>query len=257
MPLKLVELKKTPLPKEALVEAILFAWYDLWKEIPQKQSVGIFYSQTMIETGGKSLYGNNISNVKVPNKISEDKEVLYHMLPNTWEILNGKKVIFQPPDRQTWFLSFRTLKDGIQHHLNFVKSGRYSNAWAAVKSGNVKEYATQLKARGYYTAPLADYIKGMNLFYSPYMKSKMYETALAKLKSQISSPVVEDVPAKEEVKEEASPKPEISDLEENVQENMVKDTKEYIHTSKKLAGNWYDPFVKVFSGLFSAFNKKS
>lgn len=254
MPLKLVEVKKTPLTKEDFVEATVFAWYSLWKEIPNKQSVGIFLAQTWIETAGRALYGYNVGNSKVPNKIPEDKDIYYHMLPNTWEIINGKKTFFNPPHRQTWFQAFTSLQEGIQHHLNFIKNGRYANAWAAVKIGNVKEYATQLKNKGYYTAPVEDYIKGMNLFYSPYMKSKMYENSVRRLNEAILAASQPKPHPQEEGKSE--PIEVATDPVLDTPDDLVKDVKQYIQVSKKKHTNWWDGIAQAVSKVFASFTKK-
>ncbi len=37
------------------------------------------------------------------------------------EIINGKKVTFQPPSPATWFRSFKTLSFGVAYHFNFLK----------------------------------------------------------------------------------------------------------------------------------------
>lgn len=257
MPLKLVPVVKTPFTKDQFVEMTVFAWYNLWKTIPKKQSIGIFLAQTMIETGGKSVYGNNVGNRKVPSSTPTDRDVLYHMLPNTWEIIKNKKIYFQPPDRQTWFLSHASLQEGVEEHLKFIKSGRYSNAWQYVLSGDVKGYATALKARGYYTAPVEDYIKGMALFYSPYMKTDSYERAIAKLQTFMLNPAPPtNLPVPPPPVEEKPVDDPLDDMRDVVNIDPVKEVHKYVQDHKKLAQPWYQSIIDAFTAVFNSFTKK-
>jgi flagellar protein FlgJ len=91
------------------------------------------------------------------------------MLKNVWEIIGGKKVIFQPPHQATWFRAFPTLADGVAHHLDFLRNHRYKASWSAVDAGNPAAFAHLLKVAGYYTAPEADYIKLMNVYFNKFM----------------------------------------------------------------------------------------
>ena len=103
------------------------------------------------------------------------------MLANTWEIVNGKKVIFQPPHPATWFRSFHTLGDGVAHHLDFLRNKRYKQSWSAVEAGDPAGFAHLLKVAGYYTASEADYIKLMKYYFNKFMKETTFEDAVANL----------------------------------------------------------------------------
>lgn len=178
---KLVPVIKTTCSKGEMIAGLVSGWIKQFGEIPKKESIGVIYAQNCIETGGTiNCYNWNIGNVKyIPTNGNPDNDdTEYMMLNGVWEILNGKKVIFSPPDRQTWFRSFPSLEEGAAHHFDFLKNKRYAKCWSAVVNGNPAEFAHLLKVYGYYTAPESDYIKGMNLYFNLFMKSKDYENAL-------------------------------------------------------------------------------
>ena len=207
MPAKLVPAVRTTYTLNQLIGGLIEGWYKKFGVIPKKESIGVLYAQNALETGGTvAMWNNNIGNVKfVPSQNPDDdngKE--YMMLPNTWEIINGKKVTFQPPHPATWFRSFPTLGDGVAHHLDFLKSRRYAKSWAAVEAGDPAEFAHLLKVAGYYTAPEADYIKLMNFHFKKFMASNTYETVVATLTVPV---VVNPEPQPEATPELPSPPP--------------------------------------------------
>jgi hypothetical protein len=114
------------------------------------------------------------------------------MLSNVWEIINGKRITFQPPSPVTWFRSFGSLEKGVLYHFNFLKNNRYKDAWTAVESGDPALFAHLIKLKGYYTAPESDYVKAMKYYYNQYMATKDYENAVKGL--SITDPVVVVVP---------------------------------------------------------------
>ena len=248
MTLKLVPAVKTVYSKGEIAKALVIGWKQQFGDVPKKQAIGVLYSQIAIETGFKAMWNNNIGNVKVPSKLEETIDFDYMMLASTWEIINGKKVYFQPPHRQTWFRSFRTLNEGVAHHLYFLKNGRYKAVWGSIERGSIVDFATTLKNRGYYTASVSDYIKGMNLYYNEFMKSKVYEQALDEInniKPVVIAPVVDVV----EVPKETFPTADI------VTDDLITESKKYIQVSKKLNKNWYDGIVEFFQKMFKSFNK--
>jgi hypothetical protein len=177
---KLVPTVKTTYKEEQLVTGFINGWIKQFGEIPKKESIAVIYAQNAIETGlSIAMWNNNIGNIKyIPSSNMDNDNVDYMMLNGVWEILNGKRVVFQPPDRQTWFLSFPTLEDGVAHHFNFLKNNRYKKAWGSIEAGNPAQFASILKSLGYYTAPETDYIKAMNLYFNIFMKGNKYETVL-------------------------------------------------------------------------------
>lgn len=174
----LVPTVRTTYSKSQVVAGFVNGWTKQFGQIPSKESIGVLYAQNALETGGTvSMWNNNIGNVKyVP---SPNDGGNYMMLANVWEIVNGQKIIYQPPSPATWFRAYPTLADGVAQHFDFLKNHRYRTAWTAVEAGNPAAFAHLLKVAGYYTAPEADYIRLMNVYFNQYMKSTDYENALS------------------------------------------------------------------------------
>ena len=203
MPAKLVETTRTTYNTTQITKAFTEAWYKLYKQVPKKESIAVIFAQNALETGlTKSMWNNNIGNVKYVANASDTEAIQYCMLANTWEMVNGKKVIFQPPHPATWFRSFPTLTDGVVYHFNFLKNNRYKDSWIAVEKGDPALFAHLLKVKGYYTAAESEYVKLMNYYYNKFMSSKDFESAVKGLVVNpvpivTPSPVVEE-PKKDE-----------------------------------------------------------
>lgn len=184
MTAKLVPTVRTTYTMQQLIQGFVLGWQKQFGVIPSKESVGVLYAQDTLETGSTvAMWNNNVGNVKyVPSaNAADDVGKEYMMLANVWEIVNGQKVIFQPPSQATWFRAFETLADGIAFHLDFLKNHRYKAAWSAVESGNPAAFSHLLRLAGYYTAPEADYTRLMNTFFNKYMKDPTYDNVVAKL----------------------------------------------------------------------------
>lgn len=184
----LVPTTKTSYNGQQMIEGFVKAWFKQFGELPHKEAIGVIWSQNAIETGSTtSMWNNNIGNVKYqPSKNpDDDNDKQYMMLANVWEILNGKKVIFQPPDPATWFRSFATLEDGVAFHLDFLKNHRYKAAWAAVEGGDPAEFAHLLKVARYYTAPEADYAKAMTSYFKKFMADPTFDNVIKSLQPQL------------------------------------------------------------------------
>lgn len=184
MSAQLVPTIKTQFSHQDLVKSLILVWRKLYGEIPNKKQIGVIFAQWSIETGqGKYCWNNNIGNVKyTPSKnTSEDDNKQYMMLNNVWEIIDGKKVIYQPPHAATWFRSFPSLDEGVEFHINFLKNKRYKTAWKAVEEGDPAKFAHLLKESNYYTAPESDYIKNMNFYFNRFMKDQMFDQVILQL----------------------------------------------------------------------------
>lgn len=181
MPATLVPTTRTSYTTAQLIAGYVQGWNQQFGALPSKEAIGVLYAQNTLETGGTaSMWNNNLGNVKFVASANptDDDGKLYMMLANVWEIVNGQKVIFQPPSPATWFRAFATLADGVAFELDFLKNHRYKAAWSAVESGNPAAFAHLLKLAGYYTAPEADYVKLMNFYFAKYMKMTAYEDAI-------------------------------------------------------------------------------
>lgn len=189
-----VPVKKIDFSIQDFVRSLIVAWKTIYGNLPQKKQLAIIYAQWSIETGqGKFCWNNNIGNVKyVPGKESSDN-IQYMMLSNVWEILNGKKVFFQPPHQATWFRSFVTLDDGVSFHLNFLRNSRYKKAWAAVEAGSPLDFVHLLKVANYYTASEADYAKAVALYFNKFMKEDTFEKIIASMVIPESATIVDHV----------------------------------------------------------------
>lgn len=174
MPDNVVPLTKTTFTTKDFARALLAAWPEA-----TKAAAGVVWAQYALETGrGAACWNNNIGNVKcTPSQAFAG--VPYFMLPNTWEIIGGKKITFQPPHAATWFRAFATLAEGMAHHLAFLKNKRYAPAWPAVEAGDPDAFARKLKAQGYYTAPVEQYAAGLRAYHVEWMRSKAWDEAVA------------------------------------------------------------------------------
>ena len=106
-----------------------------------------FTAQVMLETGnGRSLYGNNIGNMKPPSKY----EGKYQLL-KTHEYIDGKRVNMREP-----FYAYDTLEEGVQAYLAY--QDRHGHLDAA-DSGDIEAFNRSLKSKGYYTAPEDAYLR--------------------------------------------------------------------------------------------------
>lgn len=181
MTAKLVPTVRTKYTLTELIRGLVEGWYKKFGVIPKKESIGVLYAQNALETGGTvAMWNNNIGNVKyVPTKGDDDWQ--YMMLANVWEIVNGKKIIFQPPHQATWFRAFPTLGDGVAHHMDFLKNNRYKKAWGAVEAGDPAAFSHLLKVAGYYTASEEDYTKLMKSYFAKFMKDQTFEKVVAEL----------------------------------------------------------------------------
>jgi hypothetical protein len=197
MAAKLVPTVRTSYTEGQLIEGFVAGWQQQFNEIPSKQSIGVLYAQDALETGTTiDMWNNNIGNVKYVASANPaaDTGIEYMMLANVWEMVNGQKVVYQPPSPVTWFRAFDTLASGIAFQLDFLKNHRYKAAWAAVLSGDPAGFAHLLKVAGYYSAPEADYVKLMNYYFNKYMATNYYELAAAKLQPAPVSFTVDPTP---------------------------------------------------------------
>jgi hypothetical protein len=186
--LQQVKTEKTFYTQLEFCAALIEAWKELTGHIPSRNAVGVIWAQHGIETGnGSFCFCNNLANVKAVD--IPGQTIQYCALNNVWEIIGGKKFVLKPTDPGSWFRAFPTLLDGMRFQLDLLKNRRYASSWSSVEAGDVVAFATALKNRGYYTAPLSDYIAGMNRFFNPFVKSNTYDHALAMVEPDIAPPL--------------------------------------------------------------------
>jgi hypothetical protein len=168
---------RTNFSKTEFVKSLIKSWFNTYNVIPNKEQMGVLFSQWALETGsGTYCWNNNIGNVKAPQITEETIE--YCVLNGVWEIVNGKKVILKPEDPGSWFRSFRTLDLGVEHHMMFLRNKRYRIAWTAVEQGDPALFAKLLKQQGYYTAHESDYVKAMQYHFTRFLNDSIFEMAM-------------------------------------------------------------------------------
>lgn len=234
------------------VKALSIAWKSIYNIYPDKRQIAVIFAQWSIETGqGKSCWNFNIGNVKfVPSSNpTDDDGKQYMMLKGVWEIIGGKKVIFEPPHQATWFRAFSSIDEGVAHHIDFLKNKRYKKAWAAVEKGSPIEFAHLLKEAKYYTAPEADYAKAVGLYFNKFMKDDTFEKIIAELVAPEPAVQIETVP---ETKNEAEtivvvPEPTPSKFEETLPSNVESPT---IVQNPIPPVTFWQSIINMFSNLF-------
>lgn len=193
----LVPTIQTKYTQQQLTKAFIEAWFILYGEAPKKSSIGVLWAQNALETGQTTfMWNNNVGNVKYVANASDTPAMEYCQLKNVWEMINGKKVTFQPPHPATWFRSFKTLTSGVAFHFDLLKNKRYKNAWTAVVAGDPADFSKKLRAQGYYTASEADYTRAVVGYFNSFMKSSSFEVALQevlKAREPVVAPIVPDV----------------------------------------------------------------
>lgn len=196
MPATAIPATRTKYTQQEMITGFVEGWLAQFGALPKKEAIGVVWAQNALETGSTaSMWGNNIGNVKfvASKNPDDDNGKQYMMLSNVWEIINGQKVIFQPPNPATWFRAFPTLKEGVMFHLDFLKNHRYKSAWSAIEAGDPAQFAHLLKMQRYYTAPEADYVRAMNIYFKKFMADPTFESVIAKYQPA-PSPVVNPEP---------------------------------------------------------------
>ena len=185
---KNVAVVRTTFTLKDYCRAVLRAWKALCGVFPTKEAVGCLWAQYALETGkGEFCWNSNIGNVKYTP--GHD----YMMLRGTWEILSGKRVVFEPPHRATWFNAYASLDDAMGEHLRLLKSGRYASSWSAIEAGQPGEFAVRLKMRGYYTAPVEDYAKGLRAHHQDFMRQRGFDDAMTELLDAAGAPTLPEM----------------------------------------------------------------
>jgi hypothetical protein len=171
-----VPIQSTNISAADFTKSLIEVWLSQFGQNPSKQSCGLIYAQHKIECGNNATHNFNICNIKLPSNAGDNDK--YYMLPGTWEILHGVKKIFNPPDRATWFVAYDTLNDGMSYYLSFLQR-HYKSAFSSIIAGDPAAFVHSLKSNRYFTAPEDSYLRGVLAYYSPFMKTNVYEQVLA------------------------------------------------------------------------------
>lgn len=143
-------------------EAILgfkSAYTKFMGQKPSKETLCILVSQSVLETGWfkQGLHCWNFGNTRCNIQTLGDEE--YFTMFKCSEILKNKttgkkeEVWFYPPDPQSVFQGFKTMEEGIKHHIKFLSTkDRYQEAWKAAVRCDKENYIHLLCKGGYFTA---------------------------------------------------------------------------------------------------------
>lgn len=176
-----VPIVRTPIDMRTYARAVARAWNASAGAYPTKAQAGVLWAHYGIETSaGPSCWNWNIGNVKHVSGDGHD----FIMLPNTWEMEAGKRVVYQPPNPQTWFRSFSSLDDAMSEHFALLHGKRYAAAWEGVELGDCGVFARLLRKAGYFTADATAYAAGMRPHFARWMASTAVDDALAELRQE-------------------------------------------------------------------------
>lgn len=143
-----------------------------------RSAAGVIWAQWALETGrGRACANFNLGNTKVTRAMAE-AGVPFFMLPNTWEIEHGRRVVYQPPHEQTWFRAFDSLADAMAHHLSFL-ARRYGTAWQYARAGDPTAFALALKKGGYYTGSEVVYAGSLRHLQAEFLREAEWPEAEA------------------------------------------------------------------------------
>jgi len=188
-------------------------------EEPTREALALGLAKTGLETGRWGAKGGlhswNFGNVKQ----SLTREGLYTCFTlNEVLVEGGRHVVvwFAPEGRlvrkggplaeearavppghpQTRMRAFNTAPDGALDYVKFVGGGRYADAWQLLLRGDAPGYVRALKAKNYFTADEAEYLRGV---------ASMQREFIRKLAELPPEEPEYDVPPPEVVREWLSP----------------------------------------------------
>jgi len=188
-----VPVVRTPFSRREFARALIMAWKHVVGHFPTKKAAGIIFAHYRLETGdGGYCWNFNIGNCKCTRDMA-NAGVPYMMLADTWEIIGGKKVLFQPPHQMTWFRAFESLSEGMTAHLNLLRNERYESCWASVENGEPHEFAVKLKEKGYYTGFLSAYSALMETGHSIWMKDPAFDDAMLDVLAKLDADTERDL----------------------------------------------------------------
>jgi len=160
----------TPVDPEALADALVHAWRKLLGTIPSREAILILLAQSAHETGRwKSCHCWNLGNAK--GKAGDGRDYTQFRV---WELVNGKKVWFDPPHPATRFRAFRSLEQGVIDYFGVLR-GRYASAWPAIEAGDARAFVHALKVKGYFTDTEENYARAVVSFVNLYRAQLHFE----------------------------------------------------------------------------------
>lgn len=133
--------KRTPLTPGDAAHALSDGYKQVTGRRPNKKVLGLLIGQSALETGNwQSINNYNFGGVK--GQLGKDLFVQY--LP-THEIINGERVLLQPPDPRTIFRAHSTPADGAADYIGAIK--KREHWWNGLKTGNPAKYVEGLTTK--------------------------------------------------------------------------------------------------------------
>ena len=152
----IVELQKTPMTTSGTYSAVknqVINFLGITENVDVITE--IFLGQLVVETGLHAANNYNVGNIMAhdkPNQFWKGKVIVLH----AHEFTSSKEKYWL----FSLFRAYDNFNDGIGDWLLFMKN-RIPAAIEKAKQGDVEGFVTALKAGGYYSAPLEDYMKGV------------------------------------------------------------------------------------------------
>ncbi len=206
-----LDMEVTPLSEEQATYYLREGWHELHGSYPSNNTLAILWAQTALETGRWSLLRNhNWGNIK------RRKGIEHWTSYEAGEYLDKgdgvKHYMFYPYHPQTHFSAWKSALDGATGYIEFLlKKKRYQKAAVELIAGDPVAYCRELRAGGYFTAPLDKYtkvvVKLFNEFHSKSGSLLMWKPAILPDPEPVPEPDPEPVP---ELEPEPTPEPKPS-----------------------------------------------
>lgn len=200
-----IDCEVTPLTEAEATYYLRAAWKEIYGIYPGLDSLAILWGQSALESGRWAfLRNNNFGNIKRRSAIR------YWTSYYCSEILKGKEVKFYPYHNQTHFAAWLTPTEGATGYIGFLSQRkRYQKAWVELMAGDPVAYCRELKAGGYFTAPLSHYTRVVTKLVKEF-KGKSEILLAWEPPKLVPTPILEPEPAPEPVSEpEPVPEPEL------------------------------------------------
>lgn len=136
-----LEGKRTPLTPGDAAKALSEGYKQVTGRKPNKKVLGLMLGQSALETGNwQSIHEYNYGGVKG----NPAKDTFVQYLP-THEIINGERVLLQPPDPRTIFRAHQNAADGAADYVRTLKSR--PAWWSGLHTGSVSGYVAGLTTK--------------------------------------------------------------------------------------------------------------
>lgn len=167
-----VERVRTPVSSAQMAQAVINAWRQKFGSVPSKEQVAMVLAQNDLETGHrKSMWNYNVGNITTKANGNfdyfDDLTTNEQVSPGNWKKMKLK------------YRAYPNLDEGVKDYLNFLSTGRYTQAWKHILNPDPVSFSKALKSAGYYTADEAPYTKNLVSLFGRNSKSDNYELAMS------------------------------------------------------------------------------